>query len=292
MTSAKVILDSITDEGVRITTLQLRFHRFILPEWNTHRVFSRNASSSRAVPFAKNLKNILSGIAYPVHWGENIPGMQAKTEIKRKKLAKLLWKGAAYTTVSFAYLLNKLGLHKQVVNRLLEPFTYTDVIVTSTQWANFFELRNHADADPNIKLLAEEIFKAYSESVPQKLSYGSWHLPYIREEEIQNVNLSDMQLVKMSVARCARVSYLTHDGKLPSIEKDLKLYNQLIVSRPLHASPAEHQVTPDRKKYIITMDKDNNTLFEGMAWEKPELHGNLTGVIQYRKTLMHEFIAG
>ena len=292
MISAKVILDSITDEGVRITTLQLRFHRYILPEWNTHRVFSRNASSSRAIPFTKSLKNILNGIAYPVHWGQNMPGMQAKTEVKKKKLAKFVWKSAAYSAVAFAWTLNKLGLHKQVVNRLLEPFTYTDVIVTSTQWANFFELRNHSDADPSIHALASEIYRVYNESTPKKLSYGAWHLPYIRQEEIENINFTDEKLIQMSVARCARVSYLTHDGKIPSIEKDLKLYNQLIVSRPLHASPAEHQVTPDRKRFIITMDKDNNTLFEGMAWEKPELHGNLTGVIQYRKTLMHEFIAG
>lgn len=288
MITAKVILDSITPEAVRVTTLQLQFHRYILPEFLTHRVFSRNASSSRAIPFTKTLKNILDEMAYPVHWGANIPGMQAKEEIHNKKIAKFLWKVSAYSAISFAYLLSKMGLHKQVVNRVVEPFTHSNVIVTSTQWANFLTLRDHPDAQPEIRQLAICINEALKNSKPNILKNGDWHLPYIKEDERKDADIND--LIKMSVARCARVSYLTHDGKVPSKEKDMKLYNQLITSEPLHASPAEHQVTPDEKVYVITMDKNNNTLFEGLVWKNPEQHGNLTGTIQYRKTLMHEFV--
>lgn len=244
--TAKVIEDSIAENGVRLTTLQLCYPRFIHAEFMTHRVFSRNASSSRAIPVAKMIEQVRNDPAMPIHWGKNQAGMQANEELApmAQESARQLWMQAARDAASVAQVMADVGLHKQVANRILEPYQYMHVIVTATEWENFFELRNHPDAQPEIHALAKVMHFALAESRPVQRQENEWHLPYVtRAERVAFNNDLDL-LLKLSAARCARVSYLTHDGQTPSVEKDVALYDRLVGSKPLHASPIEHQATP------------------------------------------------
>lgn len=244
MIAARIIADSIAPNGVRLTTFQICFQRFILPEFNTHRRFSRNASSSRAIPTKTLLAQVFNDPAFPISFGQNQPGMQAGAELVGWRLtaAKLVWGLSAKSASLSARLLGALGVHKQTANRVVEPYTWSHVIVSSTDWENFFELRCHKDAQPEIRQLAELMREALAASKPIYCTGGDWHLPYITDQE--RIDYPTRDLIKMSAARCARVSYLTHDGKNPSREKDLALYDRLVGSVPIHASPVEHQATP------------------------------------------------
>lgn len=246
----KVVEDSINpNNNIRLTTLQLKYWRAIHGEFMTHRVFSRNASSSRAIPINTFLKQVWTEPAGPMHWGANNPGMQAKTELTGFKLwfAKLMWNITGKLVCGGVWLANKISKpHKQTFNRLLEPWQYISVIVTATDWDNFFELRNHKDAQPEIKALAIEMLSALENSTPK---YQNNHLPYVTQDERSMYDLETC--FKLSAARCARVSYLTHDGGKPTLEKDIKLHDQLVGSRPIHASPTEHQaIAVDDTGYI------------------------------------------
>jgi len=242
--AVNVLADSIAPNGVRLTTLQLRYWRAIHSEFMTHRVFSRNASSSRAIPIKKVIQQVWNDPAGPVYWGANQPGMQASTELTgwRNRIARFLWRLASKVACGFAWCLMEVGLHKQVANRLLEPWQRINVLVTSTEWDNFFNLRCHPDAQPEIKELAEAIRGALASSVPKFLNIGEWHLPYITEDELTKYDVGT--LVKVSTARSARVSYLTFDNKPSKLEDDIRLHDRLVVAEPMHASPAEHQATP------------------------------------------------
>lgn len=276
---AKVIEDSVSPEGIRLTTFQLRYPRFIHSEFMTHRVFSRNASSSRAIPILRMLRNTVSDMAMPVAWGRNQGGMQARTELTgfRRWVAKQIWKLAGYSAAMFSYLMYQTGAHKQIANRITEPWSHISVVVTATDWQNFFYLRDHEDADPTIRALAAEMKAAFDASEPKKLEVGEWHLPYVLDYERENAPVEEC--IKISVARCARVSYLTHDGGHTILEKDLALHDALVVTDPKHASPAEHQATPDK-------------MWTRKRWGHPQEHGNLRGWRQYRKTLPGEAIHG
>lgn len=246
---AKVIADSINPmNDVRITTLQLRYPRYIHAELMTHRVFSRNASSSRAIPVKKVLSQVWNEPVIPARFGANIPGMQAGEELSgfKKSVAKFLWKTAGKAACIFAWGMMKVGLHKQWANRVLEPWQFISVVLTSTEWDNWDELRIHPDAQPEIQILARKMKYARDLSTPRKTNT---HLPYITEHEFSTIK-RDL-LLKASVARCARVSYLTHDGKKSSIEEDVKLYDRLVGSVPIHASPTEHQAFAQRSKSFI-----------------------------------------
>lgn len=299
--SAKMICHSKNEYGQELKTFQLRYPRFIHAEFMTHRMFSRNASSSRAIPVSKLIEDIERDPVYPSFWGKNQPGMQAATECNNRVIIPHVyprgyydgtvdwesdvttrgdaWDQAREQAIKFARAFDEAGYHKQIVNRLLEPFSHINVVVTATDYENFYALRRHPDAQPEIKLLADAMWEAEQNSIPKSLTGNEWHLPYITENEPWE--LFTTKLIKISVARCARVSYLTHEGKEPDIASDLKLYERLVGSTPLHASPAEHQATPDR---IIC----NNPL----TWKHPELHGNFHGFIQYRKTLPNENVKG
>lgn len=281
MIDAKIITDSIAN-GIRITTMELCYPRFIHSEMMTHRMFSRNAASTRAIPTNKFIELCT---AMPIHWGKNIPGMQAREEIENIEDAKIWWSEVNdCITENVKFAINKYNLHKQVVNRLLEPFQWISVIVTSTEWDNFFHLRNHCDAQPEIRMLAKHIQRALDDSVPNKLEYGEWHLPYITKNEfiiLDNYGI----LIKCSVARCARVSYLNHDASYPNVEKDILLADKLLQAG--HMSPMEHVCTP--MKYISS--KPISATFD---WEKGITHmdrnynfwsGNFRGFIQYRQLL-------
>lgn len=281
-----IIADSISQEGKRITTFQLRYWRGIHSELMAHRVFSRNAGSSRARPSGKIIEQVINDPWGPIHWGKNEPGMQANAELEGVALdiAKNAWRDAAYAAGHRAKTMLVHGVHKQIVNRLLEPFTYIDVVVTATDYANWFALRDHKDAQPEIQELARMMRDAMNVSIPKLLKPGEWHLPYITKEDweaayeyaLNHGGLGDEDaalelLKKASAARCARVSYKLFDGSNANFEKDLELFNRLLVSQPLHASPAEHIASPD-----VLVDS---------AWQQPKLHGNLHGWVQYRRTL-------
>ena len=273
---AKIIADSVSSDGARLTTFQLRFHRFILPEFNTHRSFSRNFSSSRAIPVAKIIEQVRFDPATPVHWGKNQSGMQAHEELAGASLefAKKVWLEASESAVEAANRMLDAGVHKQVVNRVLEPFQWVSGVVTATEWDNFFELRAHPDAQPEIQALAYLMQEKMEASPPREMKRGDWHLPYVQPHEFADYGDDVELLKKVSAARCCRVSYMKHDGTHANIEEDLALCNRLVGSRPLHASPFEHQATPDQW---------NVQRGGGFGWDYPHLHGNFNGWIQHRK---------
>lgn len=289
--SAKVIARSRIDAGVPdLITLQLRYPRFIHAEFMTHRVFSRNASSSRAIPVERMIQDVIDDPAMPVRWGANQPGMQDAGDHDalvtivpwddhdpqpEELSAEEAWLVARDNAVELAQAFADAGYHKQIVNRLLEPFGHISVVCTATDWDNFFDLRCHPDADPTMRALAEAMRDAIQASEPKVLRSGEWHLPYVNQADIdQAYTLCDEAegaseidiLVPLSVAHCARVSYLNHDGTSPDIVKDLALADRLLASK--HMSPFEHQATP---------------WAEGVY--KPHLSGNFTGWYQNRKII-------
>jgi thymidylate synthase ThyX len=293
--SAQIIADSISPQGIRLTTFQVTCHRFILPEINTHRMFSRNWASSRAIPTSKLIEMVRTNPAMPVHWGKNQPGMQAHGEMEGDDLDRTMshWISAAQDAAEYAEMMANCGAHKQLVNRVLEPFLWVRGVITATDYANFYALRRHEDAQPEIKALADAMWEAQQASTPQLIVPGEWHLPYLTAEDYRPLQMKsgtlgiewDALALKVSTARCARVSYLTQDGKPTTVEADLALYERLIERAPLHASPAEHQATPDtREKYA--------TSYMSEKWDHPEQHGNLKGWRQFRKTLPQEFVSG
>lgn len=287
---AIIIADSISEAGKRLTTFQLRYPRFIHSEMLTHRVFSRNASSSRAIPVHRMIEMVSTEPAMPIHWGKNQAGMQAKEELsgEARHDVQALWLAAAKEAAAIAGSMMDLGVHKQVANRILEPFQHISVVLTATEYENWFELRDHEDAQPEIAHLARMMKLEMEQSTPQPLKPGEWHLPYITEDDWNHVQTkfdlpdvsSEIELIrKVSAARCCRVSYLKHDGTKASVEEELALCDRLIGARPLHASPFEHQATPD----MISIES-----VSGDQWAWPELHGNFVGWIQHRKLIERE----
>lgn len=247
MIRTKIILDSISPEGQRLTTMETTFHRFVLAEYNTHRVFSRNSASSRAIPVEKQLERMLADPAYPLSWPCEQAGMSGGAQLTGNCLtdAEVLWNDVFDSVFDHVqdYIQNhpdkSTRLHKSVINRLLEPFMWHTVITTSTNWSNFFALRCHPDAQPEIRIPAEMMLNAYNTSTPTLVNYGEWHTPYIKDDE----NIPPDVKLEVSAARCARVSYLTHDG-VRDIYKDLDLYYKLTSEDPKHDSPLEHPATP------------------------------------------------
>jgi thymidylate synthase ThyX len=272
---ASVILDSVSNTGARLITMELTYPRFIHAEFMTHRMFSRNAASSRAIPTRKMIKMVESDPAMPVYWGKNKKGMSAVTQIEDIGVAEGLWINAKDEAVRSAQAMYELGVHKQIVNRVLEPWKYITVICTATEWSNFFGLRRHEDAQPEIHHLADMMFEAQKESKP-KLIERNWHMPYMDSEDTEvALDLSPQSVAgaydilrQASVARCARVSYLTHDGKR-DLKKDLILYQRLLTgSGHGHWSPFEHVARP---------------------FHNPERRsGNFVGWQQYRKIFKGE----
>lgn len=281
MISVQLLKDSISDARIRLTTFILKYPRFIHAEMMTHRVFSRNASSSRAIPLKTQIEMLKNDLAFPEDWRYNQSGMQGflhLTDIDQI-MARQIWLEAAYDAIKHAERLGDLNVHKQTANRLLEPFSHISVILTATEFANFFALRTHETAQPEIQILANLMYDVYNTNSPTYLKPGMWHLPFVDdypELETETVDgrefyteSSSFQIIS-SVARCARVSYLKHDKTNPSAEDDIKLYDRLLGASPIHASPAEHQAMATDDKNLIS--------------------GNFRGWLQYRKTLENENI--
>jgi len=256
---AKIIKDSICN-GQRLTTMQLTHPRIIHAEFNTHRMFARNASSSRAIPFATAVQRVIDDPFIPVWWGKNQKGMQAVEElsIPDKLIATARWLEARDRAIDYAKNLSEvLDVHKQIVNRLIEPWSWITVCVTGDAgaWSNYFSLRCHPDAQPEIQKQAYMAQLVYYKSKPDELESGMWHLPYILPEDynIFTDGVDAMiKLKKVSVGRCARTSYLTQEGKR-DLEKDIELHDRLFNHRPLHASPFEHvcEAMGDVSRYAL-----------------------------------------
>lgn len=269
MIEAKIIADSISPDGVRITTMELEYPRFIHAEFMTHRVFSRNAASSRAIPVAKVIEQVRTNPAMPIHWGKNQSGMQAKEEVVDIMEAKMLWWMAARQAADRAESMHAIGLHKQVANRILEPFVTIKVVVTATEWDNFFNLRCHPDAQPEIHELANKMRTAITESNPRAIYYGEWHVPYVERVRNQDGSLrygdglTVDEALMVSASCCAQVSYRKLDE---SLDKAKEVYKRLVEGEPIHASPFEHQARP------------TSTNAHGMC-------GNFNKWVQYRKVL-------
>jgi len=238
----------------------------------THRKLSRNSASSRAIPLKTMIEKISNDPVFPLHWGKNQSGMQANEELstEQKLEASANWLKARDNAIDRARALEHVGIHKQIGNRILEPWMWITVIVSATNFENLFTLRCHKDAEPHFQNLSYKIMKAYDNSDPQYIEWGKWHLPLIGFDGDEDIAEED--LPKVSAGRCARVSYLTHEGKRdPS--KDIELYERLATAKPLHSSPLEH---PAQAKpwYLNQVD-----------W------GNFDpGWLQFRKTHKDEFI--
>ena len=280
-----------------LITFHLMYPRFIHSEMMTHKDFSRSAASSRAIPVRKMLSQVWNKPAMPIHWGKNQPGMQAAHAIQgwKKTFLSNLWIMCGRAVCVFVWVAMKMGLHKQVANRMLEPWQLMQVTLTTCKLANFYNLRIHADAQPEIRHLATLMGLAHNASEPQILRAGDWHLPWITEEDIHETEgraktrkEQTELLKKMSAARCARSSYANFKGER-SIDSDLETYSKLVDSEPVHASPCEHQATPDQQiTAVITIPGQSTTMQR--QWVSPDLHGNFTGYIQYRNTLPNHYI--
>lgn len=280
--------------------MEVTFPRIVLAEFNTHRVFSRNSASSRAIPVEKMLKRVVEDPFIPVYWGKNQKGMQASEELSdvideqgtsprgRALTGWLHARDNAVETVK-RFQLPDIDLHKQIANRLLEPWLFHTVIVTSTEWGNWDGLRTHRDAQPEIRKIAVNMTDERAANTPKLLADHEWHLPLVTDFTdlvYAGFNINEIGLI--SVGRCARVSYLTHDGKRdPKADIDLALKLQ----NAGHMSPFEHVARPAtiidwRDKLLTTsgvtgVDKGDLDLDEAFF-------GNFRGWVQFRKSIPNE----
>ena len=290
--SAKIIADSICPRGKRVTTYELNYPRFIHSEFMTHRLFSRNAASSRAIPVPKMIENIKANTAMPIHWGAHQKGMQADAECENTIsdggwdfTRESWWEIARDEAIYAAEEFHAAGYHKQIINRLLEPFQFIKVVCTATSFDNFFWLRSHKDAQPEIRELSDCMYNARLDSLPNFLSYGEWHLPYVDtrggdlgiEYIVDNVGVSLEDALKVSSSCCAQVSYRLTDN---SLEKAEMIYKMLVEAEPVHASPIEHQCYP--------MDEETQLDSEGVTGYNNSLghySGNFFGWVQHRQLI-------
>lgn len=289
---ARVVADSISETGKRITTFELEYHRFIHSELMTHRHFSRNAMSSRAVPVSKMIEQVRTTPATPIHWGKNQAGMQAEVEVSNFKdfgNGEYQWIGAANDAASRAEVMMQQGYHKQIVNRLLEPFQMMKTVLTATEFDNFFWLRLDSDAQPEIQELAKCMYEAMSLSKPELLNEGEWHTPYVthyvfeegmkygvEDSDGQMYYVSEKEAIAISASCCGQVSYRVLNN---TYEKAMDIYNKLISGSKVHASPFEHQATPYNmvngwEQGVTHIDSS------GEVWS-----GNFCGWVQHRQLL-------
>jgi thymidylate synthase ThyX len=252
--TARVLADSVDSAGFRLTTVEATFARSALAELNTHRAFSRNSASSRAIPVKKLLQQAEETPFIPRRFSLGMRGMHTNSFIQAGDPAWDVCLGWWLESRDSAVLQAKrgldLGLHKQDVNRLIEPFLSHTAIISATDWDNFFTLRLATDEDgnplayPPIYDLAKSIQEALDGSQPAELGQPGmwapppWHLP-LRVPEDSLLTVAEQ--VKVCVARCARVSYLTHDGRR-DVQADLDLYERLRSNG--HWSPFEHVAHP------------------------------------------------
>lgn len=277
--SAKIIKDSVNKKNIRLTTFQLHYPRAIHSELNTHRMLSRNASSSRAIPIQRVMDSIIADPVYPHFHGKNQKGMQAVEQMNysEEMLVDRIFDDHRNYTLQCARKLSEIGLHKQSTNRLLEPHSHISVIVSATEWNNFFALRDHPDAQPEIAGLAKCMRAAMRNSTPIFLEDDEWHLPLVEGEETE---LTLKEQLMLSVARCATISYARPHYDI-DLTKALEIYQRLTKSTPIHASPFEHQAKPIADSNEAT----HLTLSDNELW-----CGNFRGWMQYRHSIANNYI--
>jgi hypothetical protein len=299
--AARLLRDSISESGDRICTFEVEVHRFVWAEFLTHRMFSKNAASSRAIPIQTVIDMVTKSPAIPISFGKNRPGMQATEELTGVKLdtAKMYWELSAAYAADYAGKLSEVGVHKQISNRVLDSFVMMKAVVTMTDFDNFEWLRDDIEAQPEIQELAKMMVACRNGSFPIRLKKGEWHLPYVdiyRDEsdilhyldsDSGELSLEDAQ--KISASCCAQISFRRlNDTK----EKALEIYSKLFSGRKPHMSPCEHQATPICME--IDVEQEKNVPYLPQTWEdgvthvdrKGRLHsGNFTGWIQYRQVL-------
>lgn len=327
--SVKLVADSISHSGIRIITFELEYPRIIHSELMTHRLLSRNAMSSRAIPIKKMIEQVQQNPAMPVKFGKNQPGMQDAGEHSAQLgdgySAEEWWKLAGLSAARFAAEFADAGYHKQIANRLLEPYQRMKTVVTATDWNNFFWLRVDPDADPTIYELAKAMKEASDNSIPDPLEPGQWHTPYVDhvygfediddkecavfegycvlDEENKPVMLTLEEALAISASCCAQVSYRVLNT---SKEKALDIYEKLVSGNKVHASPFEHQATPmteyreiENSDYLtighINFPRDPSSWEEGIthADRQGQLwSGNLRGWRQHRQLVPDNAISG
>lgn len=279
---AKIIKDSINECGNRLTTFELTYPRCIHSEIMTHRMFSRNAASSRAIPVEKTLEAVRTNPFIPFHWGKNQSGMQAYNVLSEteEEICRDQWIEAGQAALKSVQLMTHTGLHKQIANRILEPWMFITVVLSTTSFKHFELLRNHEAAEPHFQYLTRLMSKSRQESTPTLLRSGEWHLPYIYDEDIQTLGIEDLK--KISTARCAAVSYVRQNEK-KEYAKDFALHDRL--KNNGHSSPFEHVATPH-----IEIDYIDSGLAGGYYTTKPKQSANFLGWKQYRKEIPNEFV--
>ena len=330
--SVKVILDSISEAGQRITTFEIEVPRIVWSEIMTHRMFSRNAASSRAIPFKKMLDQ-LNG--KPVRFGQANSGMQDRNEDYKASIdgryeeyetgiglhsspavltPEQAWEGARQDAIFWSNAFHQAGYHKQVVNRITEPYQIIKGVITATEFANFSWLRNDTAADPTLQELARCMLEGFNASKPKVLMEDNWHLPFVETRYIglvselqyivEGVPVSIEDAIKVSSARCAAVSFRNEDY---GMEKCLEVYARLVSDERKHSSAMEHQAKPiNRTEYnylsreyplLDCYQPQINHVDSFHTWEPGISHvdrqgnfwsGNFKGWIQHRKLIPGE----
>jgi len=290
MVEAEIILDSLNmATNDRITTVRCVFPRIILAELVTHRLLfvdqtadlatlyeaydediphglSKNAASSRAVPVTVMLGRTQNYPYIPVFRNAQ-RGMASGDPVGDVKQAQALkiWTDMMAVCMAGVEMLAELGIEKGIANRPLEWFSHIEVLLTATEWSNFFLLRDHPAAQVEIRDLAQAVRKAMKASQPQSLYPGDWHLPYAYGFVTEN-------FAQASAARCARISYKSlATGQPSTYADDMALFNKLTADNPKHLSPLEHPA---------------------VALAKHERHGNLMGWRSLRKDMFGEVESG
>ena len=302
--SAKVICDSISEAGVRLTTFEVEAPRIILAEINTHNAISKNCSSTRAITLKKAIEQVQENGFTPLYWGKKKAGMSASEETDDIDFVSQIWDASKQSMIHRVEILDQEELHKQITGRLLEPFQMIKQVLTATDFDNFFNLRIHPTAQPEILMLAYKMYKALESSNPFELKSGEYHLPYVdrwRNEDGElhysteneygdNVWLDLDSAIKISGSCVAQTSYRNTDM---SLDKAENIFDRLIQADVLHASVFEHLGTPIKPKYkelgcVRVNCSESESWEEGITQRNRQgdlCSGNLRGWIQYRHLL-------
>ncbi len=306
-TSAKIVADSVSPAGHRLTTFECTFPRIILAEVNTHKMLSKNSASSRAIPVEKMIARVLEDPYVPTHWGKNQRGMSADEDVSDEvaRDAAISWNRTREFSIVEARWLSKLGIHKQITNRLLEPFMWHVALCSGTEWSNFFNLRDNKDAHPDFRDLAHAMRELYGKGEPSKKDYCDWHTPLVKMGEVLDEHpeafargkdhwqrLQEEYWCKVSAGRCARVSH-DKQNEDETLEKSVARCEMMLASG--HMSPFEHVARP-MNPYELDLFKQAKIYWDGVGWAYSSSSfpaythflGNLNGWVQYRKLIPHE----
>jgi thymidylate synthase ThyX len=309
--SVEVMADSLSPDGVRLTTLKVTHPRFILAEVNTHRMLSRNSASSRAIPTEKQIDRVLDQPFVPETFNQRVKGMGVGEALDDSKqaIARREWIEASLDAVRHATVLNEVGIDKSRANRLLEPFMWHTAIITATEWSNFYALRDNTGAQPEFQIIAQMMREAMWENEPTPLDYGEWHLPGISDDELamlcrtrredscdpEQLDSEIDEYKRVSARRLARVSF---DKVSEDEEWSTSVERAGVLMTNGHVSPLEHVARPLHQDDFFNedlMDKitlsarahceliRGGTVPMGALWA-----GNFRGWLQFRKELPNE----